>query len=106
MVVSRYVVKIGTELTTMVTLEPNRKLSPHYLPSIHPTIHPGVLEGAGSFRLSSWGLGEAGSLLLHFYFWWGGGPLEGIGAAFARGGVLYTIVSTRAALAHIPRIIT
>jgi hypothetical protein len=69
----------------MVTLEPNRKLSPHYLPSIHPSIHPGVLEGAGSFRLSSWGLGGGrfSSFTLLFLVGGGGGGGGGLGGAWA-----------------------
>jgi len=74
----------------MVTLEPNRKLSPHYLPSIHPSIHPGVLKGAGSgagsFRLSSWGLGGGRFSSFTLLFLVGGWASRGIGAAFCKRG--------------------
>jgi len=49
-------------------------------------------------------VGEAGSLL-DLFFWWGGGGLWGNWSRFLQEGVLYTIVSTRAALAPVPRII-
>jgi len=70
----------------MVTLEPNRKLSPHDLPTIQSSIHPGVLEGAGSFRLSSWGLGGGRFSSFTLLFLVGGWASRGNWSRFLREG--------------------